>query len=90
MTVTRINPAGIVFRITPSGTKTMVNSGSKNLLINLEYHEFMQCWYNWQMKGEFIQNAFPKLPAEEREFLMTTITPEEWKEIFAGKRDDED
>jgi len=90
MTSTRINPYGIMFRITPSGTKTMVNSGSKSLLIDLPFEEFMQCWYNWQMKGFSIQDAFRLVPSEQREFLMTTITPEEWKEIFEGKRDVED
>jgi len=28
--------------------------------------------------GELIQNAMPNLSADEREFLMTGITPEEW------------
>ena len=31
----------------------------------------------WQ-GGELIQNAMPNLTADEREFLMTGITPEEW------------
>jgi hypothetical protein len=28
--------------------------------------------------GEYIQNVFPQLNADQREFLMTGITPEEW------------
>jgi len=28
--------------------------------------------------GELIQNAMPNLNADDREFLMTGITPEEW------------
>ena len=35
----------------------------------------------WQA-GELIQNAFPNLSADDREFLMTGITPEEWDKAF--------
>ena len=31
----------------------------------------------WQ-KGELIQNAFPYLTADEREFIKTGITPDSW------------
>jgi hypothetical protein len=41
----------------------------------------------WQA-GELIQNAMPNLSIEEREFLMTGTTPEEWKAVF-GDEDDE-
>lgn len=33
-------------------------------------------------KGALIQNAFPYLNADEREFLKTGITPAEWDETF--------
>lgn len=35
----------------------------------------------WQA-GELIQNAMPNLSAEDREFVMTGITAEEWDETF--------
>lgn len=35
----------------------------------------------WQ-NGEFIQNAMPNLDDEQREFLMTGITPDEWNANF--------
>jgi hypothetical protein len=31
-----------------------------------------------------IQDIFPNLPADEREFLLSGTTPEEWKAIFGG------
>ena len=34
------------------------------------------------MNGEFIQNAMPNLNDEQREFLMTGITPDEWDASF--------
>ncbi len=32
--------------------------------------------------GELIQRAFPNLSADEREFIMSGITKEEWDELF--------
>lgn len=34
------------------------------------------------MDGWNIQDAFPNLTADEREFIMTGITSEEWDSIF--------
>ena len=36
---------------------------------------------DWQ-SGTLIQRAMPNLTANEREFLMTGITREEWDELF--------
>ena len=33
--------------------------------------------------GVLIQDAFPHLSDDDREFLMTGITPEEWDEHFS-------
>ena len=38
--------------------------------------------------GELIQKAFPNLTPAEREFIMTGITEDEWKDIFGGFDDD--
>jgi len=35
----------------------------------------------WQ-NGELIQNVFPHLSVDEREFLMTGIIGEEWNELM--------
>ena len=34
------------------------------------------------MGGELIQRAMPNLSADDREFIMTGITPESWKAAF--------
>ena len=36
---------------------------------------------SWE-QGELVQNAMPNLSADEREFIMTGITPAEWDEMF--------
>jgi hypothetical protein len=41
--------------------------------------------YRWRY-GQLIQNAMPNLSADEREFILTGITPEEWDSVF-GEED---
>lgn len=41
---------------------------------------------NWA-NGTKIQEAMPHLSADEREFLMTGITPEEWAETFGEEKE---
>lgn len=40
------------------------------------------------LNGALIQDAFPNLSADEREFIMTGITPEEWDAAFEEGEDD--
>ncbi len=40
--------------------------------------------------GELIQNAFPDLSPDDREFLKTGITSEEWKQMFSEDVEDKD
>ena len=41
-------------------------------------------------KGTTVQDAFPNLTAEEREFFLTGITPHEWETLVAISEDDDD
>lgn len=38
--------------------------------------------YSAWRKGMMIQDALPELSAEDREFLISGISPEGWKEAF--------
>lgn len=44
---------------------------------------------DWKNTGKLIQKAFPNLTDEEREFLLTGVTPEEWNEAFREEGTDE-
>ena len=35
--------------------------------------------------GKMVQDAFPTLNADEREFIKTGITPQEWKDAFGDE-----
>ena len=50
--------------------------------LNIRHNQFM-VGYQMLSAGELIQNAFPMLSADEREFIMTGCTPEEWDEMFS-------
>ena len=40
------------------------------------------------MEGALIQDVMPSLSADEREFLMTGITPDEWATEFGEESND--
>jgi hypothetical protein len=42
-----------------------------------------------QVGGLLVQAVFPNLSKEEREFLISGITPQEWEETFGEEGDDE-
>ena len=42
----------------------------------------MDRFHNRRENGEYVQTIFPNLTSEEREFLLSGITPSEWNEIF--------
>ena len=60
----------------------------KSMLTGVEHTLEIPCTpeqlFNWQYKGGHIQDAMPNVPAPQREFLMTGITPEEWDVLVSG------
>ena len=48
-----------------------------SMMIDVSYAQVVA----WENGGELIQNAMPNLTDNEREFLMTGITPEEWDDM---------
>lgn len=53
-------------------------SGKVNSMEIKVTNEQLDAWMN----GTLIQDAMPELTADEREFIMTGITAEEWEETF--------
>ena len=39
-------------------------------------------YYRWKSRRYLIQDVFPDLTREEREFMKTGITPDEWNQMF--------
>ena len=59
-------------------TKTSPLTGNVNTMDMDVSEEQIAAWQG----GVLIQRAMPNLTPDEREFLMTGYTPEDWKEIF--------
>jgi len=43
----------------------------------------------WQVKRVLIQDAMPQLTNEQREFIMTGYTPEDWAVMFPPEEEEE-
>lgn len=43
----------------------------------------------WQ-SGTLIQEAMPNVSADDREFIMTGLTPEDWTDIFADDEEEDE
>lgn len=48
--------------------------------INVTYAQ-LDAWYS----GQLIQDACPNLSAEDREFLISGLTPEDWQAVFTAQ-----
>ena len=88
MILNRQNPMGLRFTLSEhpnvSGKQTEIRmvGTQKRLVVDIPIERVSAMWYQWQMGGKFVQDAFSELNAEQREFLITGITPTEWSEIF--------
>ena len=58
--------------------KSSLSGKSNTMVLDFTMPQYM-AWKG----GALAQDAFPQLNADEREFLMTGITPAEWNEAFA-------
>ena len=61
-------------------TKQSIVSGNVNTMDLDITTEQLELWES----GKLIQEVFPQLGLDEREFLMTGMTPEEWDNTFGG------
>lgn len=60
--------------------KSMLSGKVHTLEIDINEASY-QSW----LGGMLIQDAFPHLSPDEREFLMTGATPEEWEQEFGDE-----
>ena len=52
--------------------------------------EFDRRYAAWNRKDCLIEDAFPDLSPETREFIMTGITPDEWIQVGIDKENGDD
>jgi len=68
-------------------TRTSTLTGITRTLDLPVTEEQIDLYYN---RGALLQDAFPNLPAGDREFIKTGITDEEWNAAFSFPDDDEE
>ena len=90
LTKVRVNNIGLKYTITEeSRYETLVTLGNRAMLMKIAIEIFLVCWYKWQVRGDFIQDAFSMLSDSQREFLLTGIDDEQWNLIFQEKEENE-
>lgn len=76
-------PPQWAFESTPEGLKVSrvsVFSRKLNSMVLPVAQDRIEVWASGA--GALIQDAFPELNADQREFLMSGATPEEWEDMF--------
>ena len=85
MMLNRVNRLGMSFKLREvfgEKDKTRIDYQDKHIIVNANIRQIDQAWYAWVMKGQYIQSAFLFMTPDQREFIMTGITPDERKEMF--------
>lgn len=62
--------------------KSVISNNINTMDINVTIEQF-----NAWNAGALVQKAMPNLTADEREFIMTGITPEEWDATFGDEEE---
>ena len=87
------NKMGLDYRIVQDNTEPfstiICETLQKSILVIASVGDINRGWYKWIHEGKLAQDAFPFLAHEQREFLISGITPVEWNEMFGAIADDE-
>ena len=76
----------------PDPTKTYFHhqghGPTRTAVFDIEPQEFNRRYAEYRTNGLMIQDAFPDLNEDEREFMLTGITPAEWDVLFNDRDED--
>ena len=60
-------------------TRTSIFTRNRNtMFLPIQFADFAR----WRCGDGLVQDVFPQLNADQREFLMSGATPEEWEAMF--------
>lgn len=87
---TRKNRTGLPYTLIEMGsTLTEIQFYDKKMTVDASIMQMEEGWHRWIEMGNMVQDAFPFLSSDEREFLMTGTTPAEWDRMFGHTIEDE-
>jgi len=58
------------------------------MIFNANINDMNQGWYYWMATGRSIQDSFRFLTTDEREFIQSGTTPEEWAKMFPPEEEE--
>ena len=77
-----INNVKLAMKVVKNGlsvsNRSSLSGQVNTMVLDITFDQFK----SWK-QGSLIQDVMPNLSADDREFLMTGITPVEWNEMFA-------
>lgn len=65
----------------------IIGAHGKTLEVNHSANKLIDSWWLYNREGYYIQDAFPYLTEDEREFILTGITADEWDELFGDEEE---
>ena len=69
-------------------SRISMSSGKRSsMVVELTMMQFTLGLQKWLSREGLIQDIFPTLDADTREFIQSGITPSEWAEMFAPDED---
>ena len=69
--------------------QSIITWKESSIAIAMPIDEFMYCFSLWTHDKCLIQDCFPDLDDDEREFIMSGITVEEWTDLYGPDDDTE-
>jgi hypothetical protein len=79
----RVNKMNKVYNLKEvSDGKTEISTAYNKIVVNYAIQDLSQSWYDWMITGLNIQTAFRYLSDDEREFILTGITSDEWDKLW--------
>ena len=69
--------------------QSIITGKESSIAIAMPIDEFMYCFSLWAHDKCLIQDCFPDLDEDEREFIMSGITVEEWTDLYGPDDDTE-
>jgi len=84
-----IAPPQVVTEVVPEGLSITRNVGFGPRRATMVLPITLEDYSRWQRKEGLMQDIFPDLSPDQREFMLSGITPEIWAETFPPE-DEED
>ena len=90
MPLIKHNASAFVVEGKPERTYIALEAYDKHMILNCTYAQYVIGMKQYHIDGALVQNAFSFLTADEREFLQTGMTKEEWDHLFADEEESEE